>query len=174
MKSGVTLVRDNSASLTRALASLTKTACLVGFPASDAERRPEPGEPDQPITNAALGYIHDNGSPAANIPARPFMEPGIAAAQGNIEAIYSKAAKAVLDQPASADAIVDAAHNKVGLTAQDSIQSKIEAGVSPALSERTMADRKRRFGVDASDTPLIDSGQMKAAVTYVLRSKGKS
>lgn len=174
MKSGVTLVRDNSPGLRRAVAALTKTACLVGFPASEAERDPEPGEPHQPMTNAALGYIHDKGSPAANIPARPFMEPGIAAAQDKIAATYSKAAKSVLDQPASADTIIDAAHNRVGLTAQDAIQSKIEAGVPPPLAARTIADRRRRFGADASETPLIDSGQMKAAVTYVLRPKGKS
>lgn len=174
MKNGVSVVRDNSAGLARAISSLTKTACLVGFPASEAERKPEPGEAGQPMTNAALGYIHNNGSPAANIPARPFMEPGVAAASGSIAAAYSKAAKAVLDQPANAETIIDAAHHKVGLTAQDSIQSKIEAGIPPALSERTMADRKRRFGADAPETPLIDSGQMKNAVTYVIRPKGKT
>jgi len=174
MKSGVRLVRDNSPALTRAIAALTKTACLVGFPASEAERKPEPGEKDQPITNAALGYIHDNGSPAANIPARPFMVPGVTAAAGRITTIYSKAAKAAMGQPSSADTIVDTAHNKVGLTAQDAIQSKIEAGIPPPLSERTIAERRRRRGADAPETPLIDSGQMKTAVTYVIRPKGKS
>lgn len=174
MKSGASVVRDNSAALKRAIAALTKSACLVGFPASEAARNLEPGESGQPMTNAALGYLQDNGSPAANIPARPFMEPGVAAAAGAISAVYSKAAKAVLDQPSSADAIVDAAHNRVGLTAQDAIQSKIESGIPPALSGRTIADRKRRFGDDATETPLIESGQMKAAVTYVLRRKGES
>jgi len=174
VKNGVTVVRDNSGGLKRALAALTKTTCLVGFPASEAERDLAPGETGQPMTNAALGYIHDNGSPAANIPARPFMVPGVAAAAGAITTVYSKAAKAVLDQPASADAIVDAAHNRVGLTAQDAIQSKIEGGISPALSERTIAARRRKYGDDATETPLIESGQMRSAITYVLRQKGSN
>lgn len=174
MKSGVTLTKDNSASLMRALASLTGTSCLVGFPATNAEREPEPGEPSQPITNAALGYIHDKGSPAANIPARPFMVPGIMSAQDNIMGIYKKAAKAALDQPMNAAAIVDVAHNKVGLTAADAIQSKIEAGIPPPLAAVTLAIRRRKRGEDASETPLIDTAQMKNAVTYVLRPKGKS
>lgn len=173
MKNGLSVIQDNSADLKRALAALTKTACLVGFPETEAERDPEPGEPVT-MTNAALAYINDKGSPAANIPARPFMEPGIAAAESKITEIYSKAARGALDQPGSADTIVDTAHNKVGLTAQDAIQSRIEAGISPPLSDRTMAARKRKFGDDATETPLIESGQMKNAVTYVLRPKGKS
>lgn len=174
MKSGVTLTKDNSADLNRALAALTKTQVLVGFPSSGKERDPEPGELAQPMTNAALAYIHNNGSPAANIPARPFMEPGVASAQGDITGVYAKAAKAALDRPANAESIVDAAHHRVGLTAQDAIQSKIEAGIPPALAASTMAARKRKHGADASATPLIDTAQMKNAVTYVLRPKGKS
>lgn len=172
MKSGLTVKFDLTKDLDRALRELVRDSVLVGVPAAEAEREPAPGEPAT-LNNAALAYIHDKGSPAANIPARPFMEPGIIVAEDAIEAIYSKAAKGVLDNPTSAASIMSTAHNKVGLTAQDAIQSKIEAGIEPGLSERTMADRRRRFGVDATETPLIESGQMKAAITYVTRPNRK-
>lgn len=167
MKSGLTVKTDRTNEFKRALKELVKEQVRVGVPAEEAAREPAPGEPAT-MNNAALAFMNDQGSPAANIPARPFMEPGIRAAQDVIEATYAKAAKAVLDNPGSAPSIMDAAHHRAGLAAQDAIQGKIEGGIGPPLAESTMAERRRRYGAAATDTPLIDTAQMKNAITYVV------
>ena len=69
--SGVFKVVDNLRKLTQGIEVLTTMQVMVGVPDDKSGRRE--GE----INNAELAYIHDKGAPEANIPARPFMEPGI-------------------------------------------------------------------------------------------------
>ena len=85
MNTKVSVVADNSPAILMAINELKRNEVLVGVPAQKAARNAEEGR-GQPINNAALAYIHNYGSPAANIPARPFMEPGIKNGQAAIEA----------------------------------------------------------------------------------------
>src|SRR5258706_15968036 len=93
MKFDVKTVIDNTASLLAAVKELRSQQVLVGVPAADTEREDE----KQPITNAALAYIHNSGAPEANIPARPFMEPGLKQAQDRITGDLGDAGKAALE-----------------------------------------------------------------------------
>lgn len=67
----MTVTTDNLAKVLATMAQLVKKDVLVGIPDSAPER-----EEDTPLSNAQIGYILDNGSPKANIPARPFLVPG--------------------------------------------------------------------------------------------------
>lgn len=161
----VTITKDQTAKLMRDLKSLAERQVLVGIPDKTAGRKPKPGE-DPGMTNAALGYLHETGSPAANIPARPFLKPGVAGARDEIVARYRAGAKAVLDGKVRK---IDAAHHEVGIIAQRAVRAKITEGPFEELAPATLADRRRRGRTGTR--PLIDTGQLRTAVTYVVRDR---
>jgi hypothetical protein len=158
---------DKLAEIEAAIRELARTQLLVGIP---AEKDPRPGEP---IGNAAIGYIQNFGSPAANIPAREWLGPGIESVQGDIEAGMRAAGEAAgAGDIAKAEQIMDA----VGITARNGVVAYISSNIPPPLAESTIRNRRRRSkgstyrrkAVSASDvTTLIDSGQLRASVSWV-------
>ena len=162
----VKVTKDGTARLMAMLRELERNQVLVGVPSTTANRDTDPDDPS-PLNNAEIAYIQNFGSPAANIPARPFMEPGIAVVRDAIAKRYRDGTKAILEgRIKNADVV----HNVVGLIAQASIQAKITDGPFAPLSPRTIAARKAR-GVTRTK-PLIDTGQLRQAITYVIRPKG--
>ncbi|WP_374572781.1 hypothetical protein [Phenylobacterium sp.] len=161
----VKVTKDGMAAFKRGLEELVRKRVLVGVPADTTERQPDPDAPE-PITNAALAYIHDNGSPAANIPARPFMRPGIEDAKEEIAGRMKATAKAVL---AGAPDAADRGLHAVGMAAANSIKAKITDGAFAPLAPATIA--KRRARGRTSEKPLTDTGQMRNAITYVVAPK---
>lgn len=161
MHINVTKVRDGMAALHAGITALRTKSVLVGVPAAEAPR-----EDGEPINNATLAYIHNHGSPAQNIPARPFLEPGIKNAQDEISAGLKKAAlSAISGQPSG----VTAGLTKAGLAAQASVRSEINDGDFVELAPATIADRLRKGIV--SDKPLIRTGEMRNSINYVVRDK---
>lgn len=156
-KNAAVLTRDKFKGVLAGLKHL-QSDVLVGVPAENGVRRDGEG-----MTNAALAYIHDNGSAAANIPARPFMRPGIIEAHEKITGALKKGANEALSGNAGG---VQRALNVAGLTAQSSIRAKINSGIEPALSPRTLAARGRK-----GTKPLIDTGQLRNSINYVVRKK---
>ena len=149
--------------------ALTKSEVLVGIPdanaaRTDAEDAEKKGEP---INNAGLGYVHEFGIPEKNIPARPFLFPGVSDAKDRIAKVLSNGARKVLSGDAGAG---DAALTKVGLIAETSVKSRIDEGPFVPLAPVTIAQRKRRGRT--GEKPLIDTAQMQRSVTHVVRPKG--
>jgi hypothetical protein len=161
---------------------LVKREVLVGVPSDKAARK----EKDAP-SNAMLAYIHDNGSPARNIPARPFMKPGIEKVKGDIEQVMKIGATSCLDGEKSGG---DRALVRAGLIAQASIRSVINEGIDPALAASTLRGRirarrgakgakaelaNRAAGLGESATgsakPLIVTGQLRNSINFVIREK---
>lgn len=191
----VKVTRDNVSDLVDALKSLTKLEVLVGFPDENADRWSDTGKTvrgnavlggaDADITNASLAYIHDNGAPEQNIPARRFMVPGIESAQDVIVQQLISTVHAVLRDPKT---IVEQRLHRVGITASVAIKRKINEGIAPPLSDMTLRRRAakgrkgaatelaaRALGQPAGTgnaKPLIDTGQMRNAVSYVIRPRG--
>lgn len=178
---------DRVAAIRDSIQELAKREVLVGFPRENADRDPEPGDPPTPITNAALGYIHDNGAPEQNIPARPFMRPGVERVKGWVAQRLAATAKAVLKQ---SGVNVDDQLDIIGLKVSTSIKNVIAEGVEPPLADATLRGRMargaqssvaqgafwelawRRAGAPASTEiakPLIVTAQMRNAITYVVR-----
>jgi hypothetical protein len=146
---------------------------LIGIPAENGGRQGDAGvisahargeEVATPLNNAAIGYIQETGSPVNNIPARPFLVPGVAAIQDKAIARLKTGASQALDGDAFA---AGRALATVGLMAQSSVRNTINAGVGPALAPSTLAARRRRGRTGT--VPLIDTGQLRNAITYVLR-----
>lgn len=160
--SGVKTTVDKVDSVVDSVRSLVEREILVGIPASTAGRAVEPG--DEPIDNATIGYLMEFGSPAANIPERPFLVPGVRSAEDAIAKRLKSAAEAALKvQPAA----VDIQMNAAGLIAQNAVRQKITDGPFVPLAPRTLAERKSRGRTGIK--PLIDTGQLRRSVTYVIR-----
>ena len=68
----VRITKDHSADVLKAISLMGKSRILIGIPESEDSRKD-----GAPIGNAAIAYINDNGSPKLNIPARPFLRPGV-------------------------------------------------------------------------------------------------
>lgn len=155
-------VVDHVPEILDAMATLAQNDVLVGVPEEKTERKN-----DSEISNAALAYIQDKGSPTQNIPPRPFLEPGIQDAKEPIAEGMRKAAEAALDGNKGA---VVANLNRVGLVASTAVKLKINNGPFVPLKPATLAAR-RRHGF-AGTKPLIVSGALRNSITYVLRRRG--
>jgi len=176
---------DNVAKLLKQVDALTKLDVLVGIPAETTGR-------DGKMNNATIAYIHEFGSPAQNIPARPFLRPGVKNAREDIAAEMEKGAKEVLK---GGDASVTL--NRVGMIARNSVVKAITnpnppfAPLSPVTIRnrlrKTQAGRRqikklqqsgqslsawaqqRTPGGGLNIQPLLDTLQMRNAITYVIR-----
>jgi len=163
---------------------LLKKELYVGVPAENN------GRDAGAIGNAALAYIHDNGSPRSGIPQREFLRPGIEAAKADaVESLKRAARAALLGSPDKADAHF----NQAGMIVADAIKTKIRDGVPPPIKPETALNRHRQRGtkIHPSEiayaelaysgasakalmaaggiTPLVNTSQLLASITYVVK-----
>lgn len=167
----VTMTKDRVGVMLKAVESLTKKETLVGVPSDKSDRDPSIDEVSDPPTNAQIGYWMEYGVPDRNIPARPFLIPGVASRRDQIADVLEGGAKAALD---GNKARVDQTFDRVGLIAQSAVQEKITDGPFVPLSEITLKRRKARTPPRMGEKPLIDSGQLRQSISYIIRDKGKS
>lgn len=170
---------DKLNDIVKAIGSLAKIDVMVGIPESNGSRE----DAEEP-TNASLGYIHEHGSPAQNIPERPFLVPGVAEAKNKFRPRLIKAARVALDGNKSG-AIKEMM--AAGLIAETSAKMKINNGPFEPLSDETLRRRaakgrkgaaeelkRRAAGLPAGTSlakPLIDTGQLRNSITHILREK---
>lgn len=164
--------KDIAKAIAEAMRDLTKSEVLIGIPDTNAPRSNDEDEArkasGEPINNAEIGYVHEFGVPEKNIPARPFLIPGIDAAKKRVASILANGAKKALGGDKDA---VDQALTKAGIVGEISVKNRIDEGPFVPLSPRTLAERRRRGRTGTK--PLIDTGQLLKSVTSVVRPKGK-
>jgi hypothetical protein len=179
---------DNSQMVANAIKRLANTTVMVGIP-SDQEQPhyDETGgqakgtqkRTDTPIGNANIGYIHETGAPAVNIPARPWLSPGVRNNQRQWTAYMVRAGQ--LSFQGKPDA-ADKAWHAAGMNAVTGVKDRIQSNIPPPLSDVTVARRRqrsagssyRRKATTASDTTaLIDTAQLINSVSYVVRYRGR-
>lgn len=200
MSARLTVKRNDLDAVVRALRELARKEVLVGIPASTADR--EEGD-SSPLNNAELGYIHENGSPSQNIPARPFLIPGVEKQKESISSHMEKAMRAALkgDSTKLANEL-----NAVGLVASTGARYEIQHGDFEPLQPATIRNRRknrktksmresekkyfkgltkvsgdvdvpidyRGLQEESGIQPLINTGQLRDAITYVIRQKGRN
>lgn len=152
---------DRTHKIAEALKALTKSNVYVGIPAAKTERSDDEGST---INNAVIGYVQENGNPALNIPARPFLIPGVNDAKDKVASIFRKAGKNALEGNLND---VNRGLNAAGLVATAAVKARITSGIPPELKEGTLAARRAKGR--SGTTPLIDTGQLLNANTYVIR-----
>lgn len=141
---------------------------LVEAPAS-------PGGPYRPvglgrITMVDLGGIHHFGAPAAKIPARPFLDLSDAQRR-SIDSVSTLALRTAIAEKVTGPALLGKVAAKVGLRLQASVRKRITDLRTPALAPSTVRARFRKRG-DATPNPLIDTGRMRASVSWQARKGG--
>lgn len=152
---------DKMASIIKAINELGAKDVLIGIPEGNTDRKT-----GDPATNALIGYVQEFGSPANNIPARPFLIPGVQ----DIQKPASDRLKVAAQRALSGDlSTAEKQLHAAGLMGQNSARAKINSNIQPKLSERTLAARRAR-GVTRENT-LIDTGQLRNSLTYVIRKK---
>lgn len=179
MKSGVFVLADRTADLRRAMQALATHEVVVGIPAAKGERK---GEDEGAMTNAQIGYVQEKGSPKRNIPARPFLIPGIRKVQPQVVDQLRAAGRQALEGKLAG---VLACLNRAGILAQNSVRARFVDNDWPALADATLdkrppADRDEDGKITrrrksrrerGALNPLIDTSQMRKSVTYLVRRR---
>jgi hypothetical protein len=176
MKSGVREIKSKTVDVAAAMRLLSRSSVLVGVPADKGARK------DGEVTNAEIGYVQEHGSPEANIPARPFLRPGVRAAHEEIVAQLRDAGRQALrgDTGGVARALA-----RAGLVAQNSVRAQFVDNDWPELADATLdkrppaqrddegkivkrgKSRRERGAVN----PLIDTSQLRKSITFVVEQK---
>lgn len=177
MSSGVKSSGIGLADIFQTIAELSQMDVLVGIPHGEA-RTDGDG-----LTNAQIGYLQETGSPSQNIPERPFLVPGVEEVQ---EPVGDKLVQAV-------DAGMTGNRQKMmkllesaGMIAMNSVRAYFFNGEFAPLSLATIRARARRgrkgakkylkqLGSGSAEgglvRPLIDTGELRKSVTYVIMKK---
>ena len=135
---------------------------LIGIPGAAGKHE------DSPLNKSELGYIHEKGAPEANIPARPFLVPGVAKIRDEAAKRFKTAGLKTLKGDAKAK---EQAFHQVGLIGVNSVRGHISDGIAPPLSPVTIQmrqTRKKNRRSASSTTPLIDTGEMRNSITYAV------
>jgi hypothetical protein len=160
----LTVTSDFTAKFKESIKQFQKDVVLVGIPQEDGPR-----EEGAPINNATLLAINNYGSPANNIPPRPVMQIGIRNAQEAIAEQFKIAAQTVLSKGGAA---IGQAYERAGMIASNSIKKAIndQEGIEPP-SDATLKARKYigKSGFKGNKA-LVVTGQMRNAITYVVKS----
>lgn len=157
----LTETKDKFNEVFEKLKKLSGKDVLVGVPQEKTGREvaKDLGTRKSMVTNAELMFIHTNGSELLNIPKRPTIEPTI---EQNQEAIARKIKKIVLDLLSSSNDNSDAELEKIGLWIVNKVRAKFG-------SDELAPNAPSTIRTKGSDRPLIDTGQLRNSVTYVIR-----
>jgi phage gpG-like protein len=163
----VTVKNDNVAEVIHNINLLSRKRLYVGIPDKTASRPPDPGQVAG-LNNATIGFIQNMGSPRRNIPARPFLTLGVFDAKALV--IDRMKAISIKSINGEKDALEKGFH-ALGLAVVSIVRKRMTAGPWFPLSPGTIADRRRRRKNGMAGTkPLIDTGRLRQAITYVIRS----
>lgn len=152
---------DKIGKVAKAMNFMMENEVYVGI--SDETTTREKGEP---VTNAELLFIHTNGSPVNNIPARPVIEPAIKDDKERL----SKMMESAFLTAEKGD--IEGALRKLklaGMRAQNVCRAWFvnpKNGWPP--NSPGVAARKRAKG-STDPKPLIDTGELRKSITYFIR-----
>ena len=171
--------KSGSAGFDRRLQGIQKLAAYVGVPADDKGRTNALIElagktkriksillgTSRNVSNAELLFIHSKGSPIKGIPARPVIEPAIAA-DGNRQSIaheLAEVAKATLqDKPDVAQKRL----RRAALAGQNAARRFFTDPRNNWAPNKPATIRRK-----GSDKPLIDTGVLRAAIVGITREE---
>lgn len=141
--------------VTRRAEQLNRMQLVVGIPSNENSREESTG-----ITNAELGVIHEFGVPEKNIPERSYMRSTASEESQNL----GRLAKIQISECLRGETSAHDAFATVGAYLQGKIVDKITDGDFEPNTEATVKRKK-------SSKPLIDTGQLRGAITYEVREK---
>lgn len=162
------------------IGDLMNAKVYVGIPEAETSREGEQ------ITNAALMFIHTNGSEVMGIPKRPVIEPAIEADKERLSATLGQAADAALDgdkltyerlmkiagQQGSNDAKLWFTDPRNGWprNKEATIRRKLRRlrGKKFKAAMKVLNAAGETGDVSEIDTPLVDTGELRRSITWVV------
>lgn len=159
---------DFTKTLLEGTKKVVNSQVYVGVSEEKAARRSEG------INNAALVFIHTNGSPLRKIPARPIIEPAIEAEDNkkHITEELGLAARAMLEGKVSeAHKYLDLAGQAAETAARDWFDDGRNGWPQDSdltIERKTKKHSKESEGFEAISQTLIDTGQMKKSITHIV------
>lgn len=180
----ITIARKSGvAALAKRMAGLSKLAAYVGVPAAGKDTRyqqllsmaSKSGKKKaskltkkaalEDVNNAELLFIHTNGSPINNVPARPVLQPAVQA-DGNRQAIANEIAASVKANLSGDKELAEKKMLRAALAGQNAAR-KWFTDPRNGWAPNTPGTIKRK----GSDRPLIDTGAMRASIVGVVREE---
>jgi hypothetical protein len=182
LASRVEIEIDEEDGVLKSLHALVSTSLIIGIP-ENSERTTLSGDE---IHNAMIGYVMETGSPAHNIPARPFLVPGTEKAIPKMLPQVERATKAMLNglRPEALAALtragaigVASVKTEMSSAAYAPLQPATIAGRARARGEARSRDEIKYLSLVAGGTPpseaqamagiqpLINSGELRDAIT---------
>ena len=148
----VRIIKDTHLSGMEALAQRLlagRERVMVGVPAGARE--------EDGTSIALIAAVHEFGSETASIPERSFGRTGIKHGQQQFAAVNFDSLKKVVNGSMS----MHGALERLGEAAAGAVKEEITHGDFKPLKPATIARK-------GSEKPLIDSGSLRAAITYVI------
>ena len=153
--------------LKETLKELAETQILVGLPA-ELEKTEDTQDDDGVLFLADIATINNFGSKSRNIPERPFGTTTIPRYKKQIMKFYqAETWKAVVNKQS-----VSKAFNRVGAVGAGFMRKNLTDGGWAKNSDVTIFGSKNGFIKGKGGTnpqPLIDTGEMRRSITWVLR-----
>lgn len=114
---------------------------------------------NMPYSVAHELYVHENGSPLWNIPPRPILEPAMENSKEQIAKLMKEVANDALEGKNIKPGL-----EKVGMQGEDIAKDWFE---NP--SNNWAANSEKTVKKKGSNRPLIDKGELRKAITYVIK-----
>lgn len=146
----------------QAISELSQVEVLVGVPEGEIRSNVDG------LSNAAIGYLLETGSPAMNLPARPHLALGVEEVQEDVAERLTKAVDAALSGNSKRMYLY---LESAGMKATMSVKRVINSGDFAPLAPLTIKERKRRGR--KSEKPLIDTAQYRNSHTYIIKKGDK-
>lgn len=164
----VKVIKDDVKKVLASIKDMGAQEVLIGIPSKNNHRDDKGKKKTTSLTNAEIGYINEKGSPAQNIPPRPWLVPGVAKAQEKAVGALEKSVKKAFGKEGAK--AIEKGLNAAGVLAQNSVKKYIQKGENfKPLSEATLKARRSRG--KRRTKPLIDTAQLINSITYVVRKK---
>lgn len=172
IKTVVSVKRTAGTPLNDSLKELKKTSIYVGIPrGSDGDVRDD----GSGILNSDLGWIHEKGSPAAGIPPRPFLEPGVESVKDVLAECMGDAITAALKgDNLGMNANLEEASHRALSAVQNYMNTADFEPLKPATLKyrnRSRGTKSKRDGEDegtAENRPLINTRSLIGALLAMI------
>lgn len=128
---------------------------LVGIPMEERN--------SQKATNAEKLYYNSMGSPLKKIPSRKVLEPAI---EDKLDEIGFELNKGVVMGLVAGEEEMDKAYNRAGLMAQQACVNWFDNPKNNWAPNAPYTIKQK-----GSDSPLIDTGEMRKSITYIIEDK---
>lgn len=155
---------DKASKLIKGINYTKDNYLLIGIPQKKTIRE------DEAITNAELLFIHTNGSPINNVPARPVIEPAL---EDDMERLTSMlkdfANEAIEGNFEEAQKQLE----KTGMRAQNVCRNWF-TNADNNWPENAPSVRERKIKKGSTEPrPLIDTGELRKSIIYVVVKDGE-